>query len=108
MNSAPAFLPRIIIRNVKVEREALLNKLIDIEPDGRIVTNIKTMRQRFLKTAERLLSGRVCISSMMIPAAKMCVTIATKYAHERLSNGPSGLSDTAISNFQIFHNSFYS
>ncbi len=95
---------RIIIRNVEVEREALLNRLIDIDENGIVKTDIKTKRQRFLKTANRLLSGRICISSMIISSNKVCLTIATKNASARLSNGVSGLSDTPIGKFQLFNN----
>jgi len=95
---------RIIIRNVEVDREALLNKLIDIDQHGNVKTDIKNKRQRFLKTANRLLSGRVCISSMMVSSAKIALCVATKYASVRLSNGVSGLSDTPIGNFQLFNN----
>ena len=34
----------------------------------------------------------------------MCLLITTKYASYRLSNGPSGLSDTPIGKFQLFNN----
>lgn len=48
---------------------------------------------------ERLLSGRLCIASMMIGAARSCLYIAIKYAQQRKSIGPTGMSDTPIFNY---------
>lgn len=57
-----------------------------------------------MSAANRLLSGRVCIGSMMISATKLTLLITNKYASQRLSNGKSGKSDTPISTYQLFQN----
>lgn len=95
---------RIILRNVESKRENLLNKLADVTPNGQLVTKIQNRRQRFLAASNRLLSGRVCIASMLISGAKLVLLIANKYASVRLSNGKSGKSDTPILKFQLFQN----
>lgn len=57
---------------------------------------------RFLKVADRLLSGRICIASMMLSGTKLCLNIAVRYGSKRMAMGNSGLSDTAIMNFGLF------
>jgi acyl-CoA oxidase len=95
---------RIIIRNVEVPKANLLNKLSDIDESGNFVSKIKNKRQRFLAASNRLLSGRICISTMVMSMTKLILLITSKYANDRLSNGKTGKSDTPISQFQLYQN----
>lgn len=95
---------RIILRNIEIERTALLNKLADFDEKEQFHCKFSSRRQRFIQASNRLLSGRICISSMSISGAKLSLLITCKYASERLSNGQSGKSDTPISKFQLFQN----
>lgn len=96
---------RIILKNVEARPESLLNKLATIDPEKNLFTSsILNKRQRFLAASNRLLSGRICISSMTIAGAKLVLLITNKYGLDRLSNGPKGKSDTAIAQFQLFQN----
>jgi acyl-CoA oxidase len=95
---------RIIFKNVKVNRDDLLNRISDIDEKGNFTSKISGRRQRFLAAADRLLSGRLCIGSMMISMTKLCLLITSKYGSVRLSNGKTGKSDAPICTFQLFQN----
>ena len=91
--------------NVKVSKDCLLGDTSSIDDEGNFKSIIDKKRDRFLHVADRLLSGRLCIASMMIGASKYTLDLAINYASKRLAVGEKGKSDNPILNFQFYQRS---
>ncbi len=79
---------RIWFDNVRVPREALLNRYGDVGEDGTYSSPIEKAGKRFFTMLSALVQGRVCISGASISAAKSALTIAVRYGLRRRQFGP--------------------
>jgi acyl-CoA oxidase len=74
---------RITFDGVRVPRENLLNQFADVTEDGRYESPIENQNRRFFTMLGTLVQGRVCVGGAGINAAKVALTIATRYADRR-------------------------
>jgi acyl-CoA oxidase len=73
-----------------------------VSSEGVYSSSIEKKRERFLKVADRLLSGRLCIAAMMVSTTKYGLVTAVRFGNKRMAMGSSGQSDTPISEFGLF------
>ena len=93
---------RIAFNHVRIPRINLLNKFSDVDEKGVFKSTIEKRRDRFLNVADRLLSGRLCIASMIDSCARSTLTTAFRFGSKRLAVGDKGKSDAPISEFNLF------
>jgi acyl-CoA oxidase len=74
---------RIWFDRVRVPRDALLNQFADVSADGAYTSAIENQNRRFFTMLGTLVQGRVCVGGASINAAKVALTIATRYADRR-------------------------
>ncbi|MFD5181663.1 acyl-CoA dehydrogenase [Streptomyces sp. NPDC058372] len=74
---------RIWFDEVRVPREALLNRFADVTPEGVYESPIDNPNRRFFTMLGTLVQGRVSVGGAGVNAAKVALTIATKYALRR-------------------------
>ena len=74
---------RIWFDGVRVPRANLLNQFADVTEDGVYESSIDNANRRFFTMLGTLVQGRVCVGGAGINAAKVALTIATKYAVRR-------------------------
>ncbi|MFE4690489.1 acyl-CoA dehydrogenase [Streptomyces sp. NPDC056749] len=74
---------RIRFDGVRVPREALLNRFADVTAEGVYESSIENPDRRFFTMLGTLVQGRVSVGGAGVNAAKVALTIATKYAVRR-------------------------
>lgn len=82
--------------NVEVPKSHLLDAYVIDKGERKLVSTITNPRKKFLLMADQLLSGRVCISSMMLGCSKVLLQNTVHYAMNRRGVGKSGESDERI------------
>lgn len=95
---------RLWFENVKIPADNLLSTFASIDEEGHYRSPISGKRSRFLKMADQLLSGRLCIASMSMSAAKMSLLITLRYSQKRKAMGADGKSSWPLINFQLQRN----
>lgn len=74
---------------VRVPREALLNRYGDVSPGGVYSSPIENPNKRFFTMLGTLVQGRVCVSAASVSAAKSALAIAVRHSLRRRQFGPS-------------------
>ena len=74
---------RIWFDNVRVPREALLNKFADVSSEGVYSSSIENPNKRFFTMLGTLVMGRVCVGGAGISASKVALAIAIRYGDRR-------------------------
>jgi acyl-CoA oxidase len=87
---------RIWFDDLRVPREALLNRYGDVSPAGEYTSPIDDANKRFFTMLGTLVQGRVCVSAASISAAKSALTIAVRYGLRRRQFGPPGEDEVVI------------
>jgi acyl-CoA oxidase len=80
---------RIWFDQLRVPRDALLNRYGDVDEAGVYSSPIEKSSKRFFTMLSALVQGRVCISGASISAAKSALTIAIRYGLRRRQFGPT-------------------
>jgi acyl-CoA oxidase len=82
--------------NVRVPRDALLNRYGDVSAEGTYSSPIDNPNKRFFTMLGTLVQGRVCVSGASISTAKLALTVATRYGLRRRQFGPPDGEEVAI------------
>ena len=98
---------KIAFNKVRTPRESILNRYSDVDENGVFTSKIPKMRDRFLRVADRLLSGRLCIAGLCMSGTKTVACTGLRYAKDRLVLGPEGKSTSPILEFQLFQEAVY-
>ncbi len=74
---------RLIFDNVRIPRDALLNRYADVAEDGTYSSPIENVNKRFFTMLGTLVRGRVSVGGAAGAAAQVALSIATRYALKR-------------------------
>ena len=91
---------RLWFDEVRVPREALLNRYGDVSPDGVYSSPIEKPGRRFFTMLGTLVQGRVCVSAAAVSAAKSGLTIAVRYGLRRRQFGPAAGEEVPILDYR--------
>jgi acyl-CoA oxidase len=87
---------RIVFDQVRVPREALLDRYAQVDADGTYRSEIENPDRRFFTMLGTLVQGRVSVGGAAINASKVALTIAIRYADGRRQFGAPGSPEEAL------------
>lgn len=94
----------IMFTNHRVSKNALLNRIADIDEQGNYNCPIKSIGQRFFKVIDRLISGRLFIASGMVGDIRHLCQIAVTFSRYRYGVSETGVTQVPIGNYQLQRN----
>ena len=87
---------RIVFDQVRVPRDALLDRHAQVDADGNYTSAIENPDRRFFTMLGTLVQGRVSVGGAAINASKVALTIAIRYAAQRRQFGAPGSGEEAL------------
>jgi acyl-CoA oxidase len=79
---------RICFDDVRVPRDALLDRYAQVREDGTYFSEIENANRRFFTMLGTLIQGRISVGGASISATKSALAIAIRHADERRQFGP--------------------
>ncbi len=79
---------RLAFHDVRVGRDALLDRYAEVTPDGEYRSPIENENRRFFTMLGTLVQGRVSVGGAAISATKSALTIAVRHGARRRQFGP--------------------
>ncbi|MFC9762706.1 acyl-CoA dehydrogenase [Rhodococcus jostii] len=93
---------RITFDQVRIPRENLLDKYADVEPDGTYTSPIDNANRRFFTMVGTLVRGRVTVGGSAGAAARVALSIATRYALQRRQfNAPQAEDEVLLMDYLV-------
>ena len=87
---------RLTFTDVRVPREALLNRYGDVAPDGTYSSPIDNENKRFFTMLGTLVQGRISVSGGAGAATRLALTIAVRYGERRRQFRPPGSDEEVV------------
>jgi acyl-CoA oxidase len=87
---------RIVFDQVRVPREALLDRYAQVDADGNYASEIENPDRRFFTMLGTLVQGRVSVGGAAINASKVALTIAIRYGAQRRQFGAPGSAEETL------------
>jgi acyl-CoA oxidase len=91
---------RIWFDQVRVPREALLDRYAQVRPDGTYFSPIESATKRFFTMLGTLIQGRVSVGGASINATKVALTIAVRHGLQRRQFGPPGGEEAVLMDYR--------
>jgi len=87
---------RLVFDEVRVPRDALLNRYGDVDAEGEYTSPIASSNRRFFTMLGTLVKGRVSVAGCAAAATTKALTIAVRYGNTRRQFAPSGATEESI------------
>ncbi|WP_328990562.1 acyl-CoA dehydrogenase family protein [Kribbella sp. NBC_01245] len=87
---------RLTFDQVRVPREALLDRYAQVDADGNYLSEIENPDRRFFTMLGTLVQGRVSVGGAAINASKVALALAVRYGSQRRQFGAPGAADEAL------------
>jgi acyl-CoA oxidase len=91
---------RIWFDQVRVPREALLDRYAEVSEDGVYTSAIENPTRRFFTMLGTLIQGRVSVCGASIGATKVALAIAVRHAEARRQFGPPGGEEVVLMDYR--------